>query len=149
MTGPKVRSSVRSAALALAATVLLASVATADDYDAGTKAALQGVVTKQLDAFRRGDAAAAEAFAAPGIRNQFPDPAKFFDMVKSQYGALIKPKSTTFAGVEASPHGPVQKVTVVASDGTVWAAMYAFEKVDGEWRIIGVGLEEDKNQQAI
>lgn len=139
----------RTAALAFAVAMLLASAAVAEDYDAGTKTALQDIVSKQLDAFGRGDGAAAEVFAAPEIREQFPDPAKFFDMVKGSYAALIKPKSRTFTGVESSPHGPLQKMTLVAADGTVWAAIYSFEKVDGEWRITGCALEEDKSQQAI
>ena len=139
----------RTAALAFAAALMLASAAVAEDYDPGTKTALQDIVAKQLDAFARGDSAAAEVFAAPAIRDQFPDPAKFFAMVKDHYAALIKPKSRTFTGVESSPHGPLQKVTIVAADGTVWAAIYSFEKVEGEWRITGCALEEDKNQQAI
>ena len=137
------------AAIAATAALLLAGAAAAEDYDAGTRTALQNVISKQLEALGRNDGAAAEAFAAPGIRSQFPDPAKFYGMVKDHYGALIKPKSTTFNGVEDSPHGPLQKMTVVAADGTVWSAIYAFEKVDGEWRISGCALEEDKNQQAI
>lgn len=135
-------------AVVLTAT-LLAGSASAEDYGADTGKALQGVVTKQLEAFGRGDGAAAEAFAAPGIRSQFPDPAQFFAMVKGHYAALIKPRSTTFTGVASSPHGPLQKVTVVAADSTIWSAIYSFEKVDGEWRITGCALEEDKNQQAI
>ena len=143
-------SRVRTAALAFAVAMLCASFAgAAEEYDAGTKTALQGVVSKQLEAFGRGDGAAAEAFAAPGIRSQFPDADRFFDMVKGHYAALIKPKSTTFTSVEPSPHGPLQKMTVVAADGTVWSAIYSFEKVDGEWRITGCALEEDKDQQAI
>ena len=132
-----------------AAMLLAAGVSAADDYDAQTKTALQTAVSKQIEALGRGDGAAAEAFAAPAIRSQFPDPAKFLDMVKEHYAALIKPKSTTFTGVEPSPHGPLQKMTVVAADGTVWSAIYAFEQVEGEWRITGCALEEDKNQQAI
>ncbi len=142
-------SGLRTAAVAATAALLLAGAAAAEDYDAGTRTALQNVISRQLEALGRNDGAAAEAFAAPGIRSQFPDPAKFYGMVKDHYGALIKPKSTTFNGVEDSPHGPLQKMTVVAADGTVWSAIYAFEKVDGEWRISGCALEEDKNQQAI
>ena len=142
-------SGLRTAAVAATAALLLVGAAAAEDYDAGTRTALQNVISKQLEALGRNDGAAAEAFAAPGIRSQFPDPAKFYGMVKDHYGALIKPKSTTFNGVEDSPHGPLQKMTVVAADGTVWSAIYAFEKVDGEWRISGCALEEDKNQQAI
>ncbi len=143
------RAGSRVAAAALLVMMLPAGSAWAEDYDAATKTALQNVIAKQLEALGRNDGAAAEAFAAPGIRSQFPDPARFFGMVKDHYGALIKPKSTTFNGVEDSPHGPLQKMTVVAADGTVWSAIYSFEKVDGEWRISGCALEEDKNQQAI
>lgn len=146
MTGARAKTIVATFAAAI---LMTAGAFAADDYDAGTKSALQTVVSQQLEALGRGDGAAAETFAAPAIREQFPDPAKFLDMVKGHYGALIKPKSTTFTGVEPSPHGPLQKMTVVAADGTVWAAIYAFEKVEGEWRITGCALEEDKNQQAI
>ena len=136
-------------AVALLSMTLSAGAGWAAHYDAATKTALQNVIAKQLEALGRNDGVAAEAFAAPGIRSQFPDPAKFFGMVKDHYGALIKPKSTTFNGVEDSPHGPLQKMTVVAADGTVWSAIYSFEKVGGEWRISGCALEADKNQQAI
>ena len=146
MARPLMRTVIAAAVLAVASST--ASLR-AEEFDSGTKAALQGVITRQIEALGRGDGAAAEVFAAPGIRSQFPDPAKFLGMVKDHYAALIKPKSTTFAGVESSPHGPLQKVTVVASDGTVWDAIYSFEKVGEDWRITGVGLEEDKNQQAI
>ena len=70
-------------------------------------------------------------------------------MVKKDYGALIHPRSTQFAGVADSPHGPLQKMTVVAADGTVWSAIYSFEKVEGTWRITGCGLAKDETQQAI
>lgn len=143
------RAGSRMAAVALMAFTLPAGAATQDDAAAAMGKTLQGIIARQIEALGRDDGAAAEAFAAPGIRSQFPDAAKFLGMVKDHYGALIKPKSTTFNGVESSPHGPLQKVTVVAADGTVWSAIYAFEKVDGEWRITGCALEQDKNQQAI
>ncbi len=141
-----------SAALTLAVLApLLAPAGAAEDqsYDAQTKAKLQEVITGQLKAFEKGDAAAAEAFAAPAIKERFPEPAEFLDMVKKDYGALIHPRSTQFAGVADSPHGPLQKMTVVAADGTVWSAIYSFEKVEGTWRITGCGLAKDETQQAI
>ena len=139
----------RTAVIQVSFALFLAGAAAAEDYDVKIRAALQVVVSKQLEALGLGDGAAAEAFAAPGIRSQFPDATKFLDMVKDHYAALIKPKSTTFTGVESSPHGPLQKVSVVAADGSVWSAIYAFEQVDGEWRITGCAIEQDKNQQAI
>lgn len=137
------------AAITIALGLLVGCAAWADDIDPGTKTALQSVVSRQLAAFDRGDGAAAETFAAPGIRDKFPDPAKFLDMVRANYAALIKPRSTRFVGVETSPHGPLQKVSIVDADGKIWLAIYSFEKVGDEWRITGCGLVEDKNQQAI
>lgn len=121
----------------------------ADGYDAKTRAGIQEAVQGQLDAFAHGDASKAEEFAAPAIKERFPDPAAFMGMVRKDYGALIRPKSTQFTGVAASPHGPLQKVTVVAADGSVWFAIYSFEQVDGHWRITGCGLQKDETQQDI
>ena len=120
-----------------------------DSQDPQVKAALQQVISSQLKAFEKDDAKAAEEFAAPAIKERFPEPAQFLDMVKKDYGALIHPRSTQFVGVADSPHGPLQKVTIVAADGTVWSAIYSFEKVDGQWRITGCGLAKDETQQAI
>jgi hypothetical protein len=118
-------------------------------FDKQTKADLQKVVSGQLAAFERGDAAAAEAFATPAIKQKFADPADFLAMVKRDYGALIHPKSTVFTEVVPSPHGPLQKMTVVAADGRVWTAIYAFQRVDGAWRISACGLQKDDSQQDI
>ncbi len=138
-----------TAALFIAA----AGPALADDaiapLDGATKTAIQGVITRQLDAIGHDDGTAAEAFAADGIRQKFPDSTAFLAMVKAHYAALIRPKSTTFGETEPSPHGPLQKVTIVAADGTVWTAIYSFEKADGGWRITGCGLEKIPGQQDI
>ena len=107
------------------------------------------VIKQQMDAFARGDGTAAEAFAAPAIRDRFPSPTQFLDMVRTHYGALVQPRSTQFGPLEQSPNGPLQKVTVVAADGTVWAAIYSFTQVEGEWRITGCVLTKDETQQAL
>lgn len=129
--------------------LVASGAAVADGYDAKTAAALQSVITRQIEALARGDGAAAEAFAAPGIRARFPDPAGFLGMVRAHYGALIHPRSTQFAVVTSSPQGPLQKMTVVSADGTVWTAIYSFTQVGGDWRITGCALEKDDDQQAI
>lgn len=147
MTGPD--RGRRQAAFALVFGLLALTSARADAVDPATRDALQSVVTRQLAALDRGDGAAAEAFAAPGIRDKFPDPAGFLAMVRTNYAALIKPRSTRFTGVETSPHGPLVTLSIVGADGKVWTAVYSFEKTGDEWRITGCGLQEDKNQQAI
>lgn len=129
--------------------VVAAGPEDAGAYDAATKAAIQSVITRQLEAFDHGNAKSAEDFAAPSIRDRFPEPAQFLDMVKEHYSQLIHSKSTTFGAVERSPHGPLQKMTVVAADGTVWTAIYSLEQANGEWRISGCGLEKVEGQQDI
>lgn len=121
----------------------------ADDYDQATRKAIQDVIAQQLDALAHEDAAKAETFAASAIRKRFPEPKQFFDMVKNNYGALIHPKRTHFDDTAKSPHGPLQKVTIVAADGTVWTAIYSLEQADGSWRITGCGLEKLAGQQDI
>ena len=128
---------------------LSARAETAPAVDAVTTSAVQNVITRQLDAFQKDDGPAAEAFAAPAIKDKFPEPATFLAMVKEHYGALIHPKSTSFGEIVSSPHGPLQKMTIVAADGIVWTAVYSFEKVDGEWRITACGLAKDDSQRDI
>ena len=145
-----IRTAMRAAwTLALLAAPSVAIATAADGLDAQTKAEIQSVITKQLDAIAHDDAKGAEEFAAPGIREKFPEPSKFLDMVKSSYGALIHPKSTQFTQTAESPHGPLQEMTIVAADGTVWSAIYSFQKVDGAWRITGCGLQKDDSQRDI
>lgn len=120
-----------------------------DAFDSKTKVDIQGVISRQLDAFEHQDAKRAETFASQAIKDRFPEPAKFFDMVKEHYAPLIHPKSTSFGEIASSPHGPLQKMTIVAADGTVWTAIYSFEQVNGEWHITGCGLAKDDNQQDI
>ena len=140
-------------AFAFAGVVLTLSLpARADQtpaFDAAVTSAIQSVITRQLDAFQKDDGPAAEAFAAPAIKDRFPEPSTFLAMVKEHYGALIHPRSTSFGEIVPSPHGPLQKMTIVASDGLVWTAVYSFEKVDGEWRITACGLAKDDSQRDI
>lgn len=118
---------------------LFTGPALADDppADPGSQAAIQTVITRQLEAFAAGDGSTAESFASPGIRERFPDPAAFLGMVQQAYGALVSPKSTRFGELSQTPLGLVQKLTVVDAKGGVWTAAYTMTLVDGQWRISG------------
>lgn len=142
---PIARLSCAAILLFLASTPSLA----AEGIDPATQAAIQDVITKQLDAFAHDDAAKAKTFASAAIQKKFPEPAKFFDMVKKNYAALIHPKRTHFDETTTSPHGPLQKMTVVAADGTIWTAIYSLEQAEGSWRITGCGIEKLEGQQDI
>ncbi len=126
-----------TAALGLA---LLAWCPPAWAEDKPDGAAFQAVITSQLDAIGRDDATAAQSFAAPGIKQKFPDAAQFLDMVKRSYAPLVRPKSTHFDEAGDTGLGPMEKVTIVDSSGVVWTAVYTFEQVDGQWRITGCAL---------
>ena len=102
--------------------------------------AFEKIISAQIDAIGRDDAAAAHSFASPGIQQKFPDPAQFLGMVKKSYGALIKPKSTHFDSTGDTGLGPMEKVTIIDSSGVAWTAVYTFEQVDGQWRITGCAL---------
>ena len=118
-------------------------------FDPPTRAAIRSVITRQLEAISRDDGNAAEGFASQGIRDKFKDGPAFMTMVHKNYAALVHPKSTAFGATEASPHGPLQTVTIVADDGTIWTAVYSFEQADGAWRITGCSLQRVEGQQDI
>ncbi len=129
----------RRIALVSAALCLLSvGVAVADEAPSSAdEAAIHDVISKQLDAFRTEDGAAAEAFAVPGIQQKFPTPESFMGMVRSAYSALIRPRSTHFDSLGQTPLGLVQKMTIVDGNGQVWTAAYTMTLIDGQWRISG------------
>jgi hypothetical protein len=124
-------------ALALLAAIL-AAPAFADEVDPGTGSELRAVITRQIEAFGRDDAATAESFASPGIRSKFGDAATFLQMVHRAYQPLINPRSTKFDPPKPGPDGGiVQTVAIVAADGSVWTAVYSFDQIEGRWQITG------------
>lgn len=138
-----------STALATAACLAAsAPAARADSVDKATQDALQSVITQQLDAFGRDDAATAQSFAAPGIKQKFPDADAFNAMVHQSYAPLIHPRSTHFEQAGTTALGPIEKVTIVDDKGQVWTAIYSFEQVDGQWRINGCALVREQSTDA-
>ncbi len=122
--------------------------ARADGFDKATQDALQTVITQQLDAFGRDDAVTAQSFAAPSIKQRFPDASAFNAMVHQSYAPLIRPKSTHFEQAGSTALGPIEKVTIVDDKGQVWTAIYSFEQVDGQWRINGCTLVREQSTDA-
>ena len=81
------------AVLLLAAVLGFASPArAADDI-----AAAQGVIRSQEQAFSRGDAAAAYSYAAPAIRQLFPEASIFMSMVQHSYAPVYRHRSFDLA----------------------------------------------------
>ncbi len=130
---------------AVSLTLSLPQTALADEIDKATQDALQSIITQQIEAFGRDDAATAQSFAAPGIKQKFPDAKDFNDMVHRSYAPLIHPKSTHFDATGQTALGPIQKVTIVDSEGQAWTAVYSFEQIDGQWRINGCALVKEQS----
>ena len=104
-------------------------------------AAAQGVIRSQAEAFARDDAAAAYAFAAPGIHEMFPRPEIFLKMVQQSYAPVYRHRSFEFGEARAADGKIAQQVHIVDTDGVAWEALYTLEvEPDGSLRISGCVL---------
>ena len=125
--------------------LLLAGPARAQDagLPQADRDAIRSVITTQLDAFRRDDAPGAYAEAAPGIKQLFPSPEIFLDMVRRGYPPVYRPRSAEFTTVTTEDGQIVQRVEIVGPDGDTHEALYTMEREpDGTWRIAGCVLTQ-------
>lgn len=105
------------------------------------RAAIEAVITGQIEAFRRDDGAAAFAFASPGIQAMFGTAERFMEVVRGQYRPVYRPRQVEFAEAEAGDGEAVQAVEVVGPDGSAQRAIYTMRRgADGAWRIAGCVL---------
>jgi len=115
---------------------LAAPVRAADDV-----AAAQAVIAAQAEAFGRDDAAAAYAHAAPAIRQLFPEPGIFMNMVRNGYAPVYRHKAFDFGEARAEGGIIAQKVHIIDADGVSWEALYTLERqTDGSLKITGCSL---------
>jgi hypothetical protein len=100
-------------------------------------------VMKQLDAFRRGDFAAAYAFASAEIRQRF-DRAHFEEMVRSGYPEIARSVFAVVADGERAPNGNVYLVLKIrGANGVSIEAVYEMVSEAGDWKINGVVTKPD------
>lgn len=127
--------------LTLALALIAASAGGAFSGEAEVKAA-QMTIESQLKAFQSGDGALAYSFAAPGIKQMFPNVDIFMSMVANGYQPVFKPQSFAFgAAEELSGTTIAQRVMIVGPDGKDYEALYQLElQPDGVFRITGVSL---------
>jgi hypothetical protein len=124
--------------LALLLTLLLifATPARADDI-----ASAQGVISAQEQAFGRDDAAAAYSYAAPAIKERFPDPDIFMSMVQNAYTPVYRHKSFEFGETSIEGDWIAQRVHITDANGEMWEALYTLEREpDGSLKITGCTL---------
>jgi len=128
------------AAILFLALWLTQSAAHAAD-EAGREAA-RATVARQIEAFRKDDAATAYAQAAPAIQGMFPSPDTFLAMVRKGYAAVYRARTFRVDRVEdVGTDGVALGATVQDEAGADWLALYTLEKQsDGAWRITGCRL---------
>ncbi len=111
------------------------------DLSAADRTAIQGVITRQIEAFQHDDAETAFGFASPAIQSQFGTPDRFLDMVRRTYPAVHRPREMEFTGLRLDNGAVVQEVELVGPDGASELALYTMERNPaGAWRIAGCAL---------
>ena len=129
--------------LFLLAATLIAVLTNLASVRADDGAAARGVIESQITAFLNDDAAAAYSFAAPSIKQIYPDESRFFDMVKRGYQPVYRPGNFAFGRSKAAADGSgiVQEVIIQGPDGQDWTALYSLERQpDGSFKIDGVQM---------
>ena len=139
------RAALASAAAMAAALLARPLAASADTLPSGVSdadaRAIQSVITRQIDAFRRDDAAAAYQFAAPNIKQSFPTAARFLDMVRGAYPPVYRPRSVQFTKLSTGGDGLVQRVELVGPDNKPVLALYSMVRdAHAGWLIAGCAL---------
>jgi hypothetical protein len=125
--------------LVLLATILIglgSTVSAADEV-----AAAQNVIRSQEQALGRDDAAAAYSYAAPAIRQLFPQADIFMSMVQNSYTPVYRHKSFEFGEARAADGKIAQRVHIIDANGEAWEALYTLEtQPDGSLKITGCSL---------
>jgi uncharacterized protein DUF4864 len=125
------------AMLALGLVLLAAPAPAVEEADS---AAIQGLIKRQIEAFRSDDAATAYAAAAPTIQRMFPLD-RFMAMVREGYKPVYRQRSYDFGQLRETAAGFFQAVRIQDEEGIDWLAVYALERQpDGSWRIAGCTL---------
>jgi hypothetical protein len=116
--------------------VLLLALPPAGAQSTG-EAGIRAVITDQIEAFRRDDAAAAFAIASPEIQAIFRDPDSFMRMVATGYPEVYRPRSFRFLALAEEDGRLLQRVIVEGPGGGLVTAVYDMVEVAGRWRING------------
>ncbi|HEX7923232.1 MAG TPA: DUF4864 domain-containing protein [Bradyrhizobium sp.] len=118
--------------------ILLGSLAPAAADDVATA---QDVIRAQEQAFGRDDAAAAYSYAAPAIRQIFPQADIFMSMVQNQYAPVYRHRSFEFGAAQTAGDRIAQRVEIIDANGEAWEALYTLERqADGSLKITGCSL---------
>lgn len=126
----------RALVLMIAFLIGFAAPALADDV-----ATAQSVIRSQEQALGHDDAATAYSYAAPAIRQLFPQADIFMFMVQNSYPPIYRHKSFEFGEARAADGRIAQRVHIIDANGEAWEALYTLEQQpDGSLKITGCSL---------
>jgi hypothetical protein len=115
-------------------TTVLAGAAEASDAQPSAEA--RALISRQLDAFARDDAAGAYALVTPALKTTFTDPDTFMNLVRDHYAPVYRHREVDFG--EAKVDGDTMAITATLVDGDnhLWTALYTLmRQPDGRWLI--------------
>jgi hypothetical protein len=100
---------------------------------------VRSVIESQLNAFAADNGAEAYSFAAPIVKQAFPNVDNFMAMVKGGYKPVYRNTAREFQKLEPDGLGrPAMRVVLTGEDGVRYEAFYSMEKQpDGSWKIAG------------
>ncbi len=102
---------------------------------------IQRVITLQLRAFERDEAAIAFSYATADTRKYFGSPRQFMEMVRGGYAPLMKHSSREFLEAAIVDGLTIQAVKFLTADGDIVIALYTMvRQADSEWRVGGCEL---------
>ncbi|MEX3008888.1 DUF4864 domain-containing protein [Hoeflea sp. TYP-13] len=119
--------------------LLMATSSMADD----DLATARGIVEQQITAFLQDDVDTAYSFASPGVKNLYPEPQRFFDMVKRNYQPVYRPGNYAFGRALSDTEGNTiaLELLITGPKGKDWRAIYVLKRQDdGDFQISGVRL---------
>ncbi|MBU2980864.1 DUF4864 domain-containing protein [Lentibacter algarum] len=101
-------------------------------------AAIQEVITAQIDAFRADDLDKAFSFASPMIKEIFGTADNFGLMVRQSYPMVWRPERVTFGDSQTQGATIWQKVLFRDAEGKLFKFNYEMIRAGGGWQINSV-----------
>ncbi|WP_082652227.1 DUF4864 domain-containing protein [Aureimonas sp. AU12] len=133
----------RSVLLSTVFVIGLASLAPLQSAYADDASDARSAISGQLDAFKAADGAGAYGYAAPNIRQIFPNPDIFMTMVERGYPPVYQSSNVTFGAMKPEGAGLRQEVFLSDKAGQSWIASYTLERQpDGTLKISGCQIRK-------
>ena len=107
---------------------------------AADDAAVQGVISAQIEAFKADDFARAFTFASPTIQDVFRTPENFGAMVRNGYPMVWRPAEVRYLDLREVAGSHWQRVMITDTKGRVHLLDYQMVKLESGWKINAVQL---------